>query len=219
MTKKPCPHCGHSDYNRKPDSVCHDCLTKIRNWDEHVASALSKPDKVVVNLKECYHWYPMFYFGGRSHNSELDQLRKTLGETLPALAQECCSDVLPRSEWRAAGDTVPLFPRPRIEREDGTAFYYPCSDGSGGDYDAAKGVMTVRQLELLQTLWDACARFAHLAYVCGVEEGQDLLKQLSNGGMSVDDLQEQSIAIAKQVQSARQMHHAAKKQRKSKSTP
>lgn len=216
MTRKPCPGCGEVDRCRPADAVCSKCAQAIKNWNAY-KERLESPgaEMVTVGLKGAYHWYPMFYFGDRSHCDELSELRETLARAFPELGEGLCEDVVPEKAW----DYTALFPDmqykvPDPDHKKGTpgpqTLDYPCSKGGTSCGVEKYGLIRKDRLELLRKLWDATARFTELAYLTGLKEGKDLLKQLASGGITVAELQEEDRKIGERVQNARKLHRAMK---------
>ena len=214
-SRKPCPGCGEVVRFRAADSVCSACEKAIKNWNAY-AERLASPGAgmVTVGMKGAYHWYPQFYFGGpNTTNDELDDLRSTLAETFAEFGNALCVDVVPEESWSHGS----LFPHPEVENpkwKSGTSdprlLRYPCSDGSRGGC-MSYGSIRKDHLDMLRKLWDATARFAHIAWLSGLQDGRDLLKQLAQGDITSDELQEKDVRIASAVQNAKRLHEAVKK--------
>jgi hypothetical protein len=214
-TRKPCPGCGQVIHGREAEKVCVDCRRAIDSWNKHIATIKAAPDQCMVLLKGVYHWYPMFYFGGpRCSIFELDEMRGELAEFFEELATRLCSHIV---EWQDARGEKPeeLFPVPDVRKPLKTGqnyaepVGYPATHGESSYHDKT-GLIDRRNLELLRGLWDRTARFTDLAYIAGLTDGRNLLLQLSSGALSVDDLQEHDVKVARDRQNAAYLHRKLK---------
>lgn len=214
--RKPCPVCGQRDYQRKPEMPCHDCLEKMRKWDEYTARVNQQKETATVMLKGAYHWYPGFYFGGPHHKLEgFDETRTELHKLFAELGELACTEKLDWKDNRIEG-AASLFTRPdvRYPKQKGEPYakpaQYPTSDGEPSYHDLY-GKIDARLLEVIRLLWDHTARFAEMAYLCGIQDGRDILFQLSSGQMSGGDFEERDMDIAKRVQNAEYLHSKLKR--------
>jgi hypothetical protein len=181
-------------------------------WGEHLAGIKEAEDTSPVGLKEMAHWYPEFYFGGPATQiDELDDLRRDLSRAFAELGRRLCINIL---EWQDSRTLKPepLFPIPEVREparkgeKFGARVDYPCNKDGSPSHDDETGMINTRNLELLRTLWDATARFTHLAYLGGLQDGKNLLVQMAHGELSPQDFQARDIEIAKEMQSARYLH-------------
>lgn len=213
--KKPCPGCGAVDRERKAEEVCTDCAHAIKKWREHIASVQERKDLTTVGLKGASHWYPQFYFGGpRASIEGLSETRSEIGKLFWELGRVISVTALDWKDIRPT-DVLPLYFRPDVreplkkgashrERID-----YPASDGSGGGCETY-GKIETRALDILRKLWDHAARFAEMAYFGGVQDGRDIIFQMARGEMSVSELQEADVRLARDIQNSGKLHQKMK---------
>lgn len=207
------------DRLRSADDVCANCRRDLGNWAKHVErqAALAKRGgtRKMVRLVEYPHWWPGFYYGGPHHHMEgLDETRRGVQELFDRIAK-LVSDPVPNG-WRvnSSEEAEALYHKQKIQDPQPSpgATYrpildYPCSDGQSAEHYA----LVDRDLaEALQQLWDHVARFLHMSYLGGVEDGRNLLLQLVSGGMSTDKLAEVDMRRAKEMQTAKHLAKALK---------
>lgn len=217
-TTKPCPGCGKIDRYRAADKVCDACANAIKKWNEHVEKVKTIPGVATVRLSEAYHWQPMFYFGGHCHGVEgLSETRDELAKLFKELAELACIDTLDSSDGWTLENTPFVYSVPVFKGEK-AHLNYPTSNGSGG-YSAPYGKMPKRLLDVIRALFDRTARFTEMAYLGGLQDGQDVLYQMTSGQISPANLQEQEIRLAKQIQNSAALHHRLGKKKVAKNLP
>jgi hypothetical protein len=215
-TKAPCPGCGARDKTRHADKVCDDCAHAIKNWSQHVAEVNANKELATVQLKSAHHWYPGFYFGGPNcHIENFDEARGELSRLFCELGELACVEKFDWNDEPRRKDDDPdipyLFSKPvvRLPKVRGENYArpadYPSSEGSSC-YHSLYGKIDRRLLEVIQSLWDYTARFAEMAYLGGVQDGRNLLLQLSSGQLSSEELQKKDMSLAKDVQNAKYLH-------------
>jgi hypothetical protein len=222
-TLKACPGCGAKNTARRVDQVCEDCAHAIRCWNEHVAATNARPDLATVRLKGAYHWYPMFYGSGPREEVEgFTETRDELGRLFAELGELSCISKFHWKDSPRRRDDEPecefLFVRPVVRRPPkkgrhyGEQAVYPASEGSACS-NPLYGKMNSRTLEVIRLLWDRTARFAEMAYLGGVQDGRNLLLQLSSGALSIDDLQKWDMNLARERQNAKYLYLKLKRRR------
>lgn len=215
-TRKPCPGCGEVDRYRHADSVCSKCEKGLEEWREHVKRQRSlierSRSRKLVALAGAEHWWPGFYYGGpRCHIEGLDETRKGLRKLFDDLAKLVCEPV--PSNYSAGQDVGWLYHAeevgdPESKRKPKYRPYldYPCSRSISSSSEYA--LIDPELAKVLQQLWDHVARFTHMGYLGGVEDGRDLLMQLASGAMSTDKLAEEDVQRAKRIQVAGHLSRA-----------
>lgn len=227
-TTKPCPGCGKVDRYRKADTVCSSCAHAIEQWPKYLEKVNTAKDLITVKLKGAPHWYPLFYSSGpRCHIPELNEIRDNIGVLFWRLGELSCAEIL---DWRdddsPKGYNDPNAPRFLYEKSNirhqtekwcghPRVIDYPSSEGSG-DSSPMFGKMNSETLETLRELWDNTARIIELAYLGGLQDGRNLLLQLSSGELSSVDLEERDRKIAQKVQDAKYLHKKLRKKRRQK---
>lgn len=167
----------------------------------------------LVRLAGYAHWWPGFYYGGpHCHLEGLDETRRGIQELFDRIAK-LVSDPVPYGYSADPNrEAKPLYrkekvPDPQPSRGEvyRPLLSYPCSDGQ----DNSTYALIDRDLaEALHQLWDHVARFLHMSYLGGVEDGRNLLLQLASGGLSTDKLAEVDMQRAREMQTAKHLAKA-----------
>jgi len=152
----------------------------------------------------------MFYFGGpHARIDGFDAVRTELAQLFEEAGTRACVEIF---DWKDTPfeqreNSQDLYARPDVRhpKKKGEAYgeraEYPTSEG-GPSYHDQYGKIDARMLELLRLLWDRTARFAEMSYIGGLQDGRNLLLQLSSGQLSTGDLDKQDLRIARKRQNA-----------------
>lgn len=220
-TRKPCPGCGEADRYRHADSVCSECKEALKEYGAYEARVkvqIERGDKRLVSVADCAHWWPGFYYGGPCCRLDgFDETRDGLRELFDQLAKLVCEplpkgyypgDARAKAHKQLYRPEVVLDPDSPRDPHYRPRLHYPSSDSEHGGWSCA--LVDPALADVLQGLWDHVARFAHMSYLGGVQDGRNLLLQLASGGLSTDDLAEEDMNRAKEVQTAGRLAHALK---------
>ena len=195
-TTKPCPGCGEVDRYRVANAVCGNCRRDLDAWKQHVAS-LGKLDAQteIVELSEVDYAWPGFYNGAHGHGLENFETHQAgLQKGMHAVAYRLAKAVYPKNQgpedsWKAK----PLFMRPSYD--------YPLGEHMHGWFNT-DALFAKTDIDLFRTLYDHIAQFAHLCYLSGVRDGQNILVGLANGTLDLERLEEKHKNLAEAVQKA-----------------
>jgi hypothetical protein len=195
---------------RTADKVCTKCERAIKLWGEHCATVeAGGPDTVVCRIAQVAYAWPGFYFGGRHDIAGMRELRDRLPDLFHALSRALAVEVIEEAAATSLGYAFReglenLFWKP--------ARPYPLADGQTGWFkDYAK--YTEANRDLFRELYDTVARLLEAGYLCGVQDGRDILGGLAAGQTTIDELNEQNVTIGKAVQEAGRRQPLVKRKR------
>lgn len=177
FTNKACPGCGELG-RRKQNEVCHDCK-KILKWAKQQAKELNKTHKSFL-FPEQPHWLP--YLPHLSYEKKTD-LRRSFHKLVLEAKQNAWTKVeSDRTDWR---------PDSHLEHDVSEPLIVLGQDR--GDNPRRIVVLESGEAKALQDLYIEINASLKDAYVEGLDEGTNMLRQLATDRITNEEFNEMCI--------------------------
>ena len=193
-TGKPCPGCGKPDQykRRRVDQVCQACRQKLTNYDALVAQR-DRKNEVEAELPARVGGWPYIYWTGQLLGSEKDTCdpNKSFRRWLWKIASLLGRPAIPgwnRPNGHTADEAVQKLPDLYTKKKINGG------DRSWYDHSLIRS-MTKEEVEAIEELDLAARQMISAVYAQGVQDGQNLPRQIASGEMTAADFNKEALRL------------------------